>query len=77
MNATVISLSILLRHTRSVTDGGRDIHPIKWRSKFGGMEVSEARRLKALKAENAKLKKMLAEHMLDIATLKEILGKNF
>ena len=77
MNATVISLSILLRHTRSVTDGGRDIHPIKWRSKFGGMEVSEARRLKALKAENAKLKKMLAEHILDIATLKEILGKNF
>ncbi len=41
------------------------------------MEVSDARRLKALEAENAKLKKMLAEQMLDVATLKEMLGKNF
>jgi putative transposase len=49
----------------------------KWRSKYGGMEVSEAKRLKALEAENAKLKKMLAEHMLDVATLKEMLEKNF
>lgn len=49
----------------------------KWRSKYGGMEVSEAKRLKAVKAENAKLKKMLAEHMLDEATLMEMLGKNF
>lgn len=49
----------------------------KWRSRFGGMEVSDARRLKALEAENAKLKKMLAEQMLDVATLKEMLGKNF
>ncbi|SFU17805.1 putative transposase [Pseudovibrio denitrificans] len=49
----------------------------KWRSKYGGMEVSEAKRLKALEAENAKLKKMLAEQMLDVATLKEMLGKNF
>ena len=46
----------------------------KWRSKYGGMEVSEAKRLKALEAENAKLKKMLAEQMLDVATLKEMLG---
>ena len=38
------------------------------------MEVSEAKRLKALEVENAKLKKMLAEHMLDVATLKEMLG---
>lgn len=49
----------------------------KWRSSYGGMEVSDARRLKALEAENAKLKKMLAEQMLDVATLKEMLGKNF
>ena len=49
----------------------------KWRSKYGGMEVSEAKRLKALEVENAKLKKMLAEQMLDVATLKEMLGKNF
>ena len=45
----------------------------KWRSKYGGMEVSDARRLKALEAENAKLKKLLAEQMMDVATLKEML----
>ncbi len=49
----------------------------KWRSKYGGMEVSDARRLKMLESENAKLKKMLAEQMMDVATLKEMLGKNF
>ena len=49
----------------------------KWRSKYGGMEVSDAKRLKALELENAKLKKMLAEQMLDNSTLKEMLGKNF
>ena len=49
----------------------------KWRSRYGGMEVSDARRLKALEVENAKLKKVLAEQMLDVATLKEMLGKNF
>lgn len=47
----------------------------KWRSKYGGMEVSDAKRLKALEAENAKLKKLLAEQMMDVATLKEMLGK--
>jgi len=49
----------------------------KWRSKYGSMEVSDARRLKALAAENAKLKKIFAGQMLDVATLKEMLGKNF
>ena len=49
----------------------------KWRSKYGGMEVSEAKRLKALEEENRKLKKLLAEQMLDVPTLKEMLGKNF
>jgi putative transposase len=48
-----------------------------WRSRFGGLEVSEAKRLKALEDENKKLKKLLAESMLDVATLKEMLGKNF
>jgi putative transposase len=48
-----------------------------WRSKYGGMEVSEAKRLKALEDENRKLKKLLAESMLDVAALKELLGKNF
>ena len=49
----------------------------KWRSRFGGMEVADAKRLKALEAENSKLKKLLAEQMMDVATLKEMLGKNF
>jgi len=44
---------------------------------FGVMEASEAKRLKALEDENKKLKRLLAESMLDIATLKELLGKNF
>jgi putative transposase len=49
----------------------------KWRSKYGGMEVSDARKLKSLEDENRKLKKLLAEQMLDNSTLKEMLGKNF
>ncbi len=49
----------------------------KWRSKYGGMEVSDARRLKTLESENAKLKRVLAEQMMDVVTLKEMLGKNF
>ena len=48
-----------------------------WRSKYGGMEVSDARKLKALEEENRKLKKLLAESMLDVAMLREALGKNF
>ena len=49
----------------------------KWRSRFGGMEVSDAKKLRALEAENAKLKKLLAESMIDVSTLREMLGKNF
>jgi putative transposase len=41
------------------------------------MEVSEAKRLKALEEENARLKKLLAESMMDVSTLREMLGKNF
>ena len=48
-----------------------------WRSKYGGMEVSDAKRLKAVEEENRKLKKLLAEQMLDNSTLREMLGKNF
>ena len=43
----------------------------KWRSRYGGMEISDARKLKALEEENRKLKKLLAETMLDASTLKE------
>lgn len=46
------------------------------KAKYGGMEVSEAKRLKALEDENAKLKKLLAEQMLDAAALRELLSKN-
>lgn len=49
----------------------------KWKSKFGGMDVSDAKRLKALEAENAKLKKLLAETMLDNAMLKDINSKKW
>ncbi len=48
-----------------------------WRSKYGGMEISDAKRLKSLEEENRKLKKLLAESMLDVATLREALAKNF
>jgi len=46
-----------------------------WRSRYGGMEVSDARRLKSLEDENRRLKKLLAESMLDVSTLKDALGK--
>ena len=49
----------------------------KWKAKFGGMDVSEARRLKVLEDENAKLKRLLAEAMLDNAMLKDLTTKKF
>lgn len=48
-----------------------------WKSKYGGLEVSEARRLKALEAENGKLKRLLADTMLDNAGLKDLLSKKW
>ena len=48
----------------------------KWKSKYGGLEVSDARRLRQLEQENARLKKLLADSMLDNAMLKEISAKN-
>ena len=48
-----------------------------WRAKFGGLEVSEAKRLKALEDENAKLKRLLAEAMLDNTALKDLLSKKW
>ena len=48
-----------------------------WRKKYGGMEVSDARKLRSLEEGNRRLKKLLAESVLDNATLKEMLGKNF
>jgi putative transposase len=49
----------------------------QWKAKFGGLEVSEARRLRMLEAENARLKKLLADAMLDNAMLKDIAGKKW
>ena len=49
----------------------------KWKARYGGMDVSEARRLKALEDENAKLKRMLADSMLDKVALKDLLGKKW
>ena len=49
----------------------------KWRAKFGGMQVSEAQRLRELESENAKLKRLLADAMLDQAALKDLLAKKF
>ena len=48
-----------------------------WKAKFGGLDVSEARRLKALEDENMKLKKLLAETMLDNVALKDLLSKKW
>ena len=47
-----------------------------WKAKYGGLEVSEAKRLKGLESENARLKKLLADAMLDNAALKDLLAKN-
>ena len=49
----------------------------KWKAKFGGLDVSEAKRLKALEDENAKLKRLLADAMLDNAGLKELIEKKW
>ncbi len=49
----------------------------KWKAKYGGLDVSEARRLKGLEDENGRLKRMLADAMLDNAALKDLLGKKW
>lgn len=49
----------------------------KWKAKYGGLDVSEAKRLRALEGENARLKKLLAEAMLDNAMLKDIASKKW
>jgi putative transposase len=58
--------------------GVSDANIYKWKARFGGgMEVSEAKRLRALEDENAKLKRMLADAMLDNVALKDLLGKKW
>jgi len=57
--------------------GVSDATLYKWKAKFGGMEVSDAKKLRALEAENAKLKKLLADTMLDKLALQDLLSKNW
>ena len=77
-------ISILKEHEAGVPvsdlcrkHGVSDASVYKWKAKYGGMDVSEARRLKALEDENAKLKRMLADAMLDNVALKDLLGKKW
>lgn len=48
----------------------------RWKARYGGLDVSDAQKLKTLEDENRRLKKLLAESMLDVAALKDLLGKN-
>jgi len=57
--------------------GMSDARFYNWKSKYGGLEVSKAKRLRSLEAENAKLKRLLADAMLDNAALKDLLGKKW
>ena len=57
--------------------GISDASIYKWKAKFGGMEVSEAKRLRTLEDENTRLKRLLADAMLDNAALKDLLGKKW
>ena len=57
--------------------GVSDASIYKWKAKFGGMDVSEAKRLKALEDENMRLKRLLADAMLGNAALKDLLGKKW
>ena len=57
--------------------GVSDASIYNWKARFGGMDVSEARRLKSLADENARLKRLLADAMLDNAALKDLVGKKW
>ena len=77
-------IGILKEHEAgvAVTDlcrkhGVSDASVYKWKAKFGDMEVSEAKRLRALEDENSKLKRLLADAMLDNVALKDLLGKRW
>jgi putative transposase len=61
-----------MRNQGQVSSAGAGQTLYKWKAKFGGLEVSDAKRLRALEAENAKQKKLLTETMLDIAILKDV-----
>ncbi len=78
-------IAVLREHelgARSAAELGRKhgISPqtlYNWKNKYGGMDVSDAKRLKGLETENAKLKRLLADAHLDIAALKDLLSKKW
>jgi putative transposase len=77
-------ISILKEQERGATvaelcrkHGMSDATFYKWKSRYGGLEVSEAKRLRVMEEENIKLKRLLAEAMLDNAALKDLLGKKW
>jgi len=59
------------------SDGISDATFYKWRSKFGGMNISDAKRLRQLEEKNAQLKRHVGEQSLDVVVLKDVLSKNF
>ena len=63
--------------TFAASVGCRKARVSAWKAKYSGMTLSEAKRLKALEDENAKLKRLLAEQMLDMAAMKELLSKKW
>ena len=83
---TAEDIVLILREAETVTESLADFCRRKglaeatlyrWRQKYGNLQIDEAKRLKALEAENAKLKKMLAEAMLANEGLKEVLAKKW
>lgn len=77
-------IAILKEHEAGVSvadlcrkHGVSDASIYNWKVRFGGMDVSEARRLKALEDENTRLKRLLADAMLDNAALKDLVGKRW
>ena len=77
-------IGILKEHEAGVSVGDlcrkhgvSDASIYKWKAKFGGMEVSDAKRLRTVEDENARLKRLLADAMLDNAALKDLLGKKW
>ena len=68
-------IAVLKEHEAGAKTAEATIY--NWKAKFGGMDVSEAKRLRALEEENAKLKKLLAKQMLDTAALRELLSKKW
>ena len=78
------NIGILKEHEAGVSvadlcrkHGVSDASIYKWKAKFGGMDVSEAKRLRSLEDENAKLKRLLADALLDNVALKDLLGKKW